>query len=133
MKTGEAIVKDTTSKQSLSEQHDSERNEEWSNSFQNELGMSAINGPPVISLALLLPTVLLNIPFLAVVFAARRRLQPRVVSMMVAGGYVAAGAWMLRKLEWYDVWRHGMPSVSYLVTGYVPYLLALGFIGWFVG
>ena len=95
--------------------------------------MSAIYGVAVFSLALLVPTVLLNIPLLAVVFAARRRLQPRVISVMVAGGFVAAGAWFIRKLEWYDVWRHGMPSPSYLLTGYLPYLLALGFIGWLVG
>ena len=95
--------------------------------------MSAIYGVAVFSLALLVPTVLLNIPLLAVVFAARRRLQPRVIRLTVAGGFVAAGAWCLRKLEWYDVWRHGMPSASYLLTGYVPYLLALGFIGWLVG
>src|SRR5688572_16499074 len=95
--------------------------------------MSAIYGVAVFSLALLLPTVLLNIPLLAVVFASRRRLQPRVIRLTVAGGYVAAGAWIIRKLEWYDVWRHGTPSVSFLLTSYLPYLLALGVIGWLVG
>jgi hypothetical protein len=96
--------------------------------------MSAIYGIAVFfSLGLLLPIVLLNVPLLAVVFAVRGRLQPRVISLMVAGGFVAAGAWRMYQMEWYDVWRHGMPSASYLLTGYLPYLLALGFIGWLVG
>src|SRR5688572_11273845 len=95
--------------------------------------MSAIYGVAVFSLALLVPTVLLNIPLLAVAFAARRRLQPRVISVMVSGGFVAVGGWCIRKLEWYDVWRHGMPAGSYLLTGYLSYLRALGCIGWLVG
>jgi hypothetical protein len=92
-----------------------------------------IYGIAVFSLGLFVATVLLNLPLLAVLFAAKRRLHPRVISLMAAGGFVVAGAWRMYQMEWYDSWRHGVPSASYLLTGYLPYLLAVGFIGWLVG
>jgi hypothetical protein len=36
-------------------------------------------------------------------------------------------------MEWFDVWRHGIPPVGYIITAYTPYTAALGFIGWFIG
>ena len=85
------------------------------------------------ALGLLLPTVLLNLPLLAVLFAARGRLHPRVIRLMVAGGFVAACAWRMYQMEWYDSWRYGTPDARYLLTSYLPYLLAVGLIGWSVG
>ena len=37
-----------------------------------------------------------------------------------------AGLWAV---EWFDVWRHGIPSLSYLLELYLPWLVAVGAVG----
>lgn len=81
----------------------------------------------------LVPTILLNAPLLGVVLIVRRRLNPSVICWLLACGFVAAGAWWIWKAEWFDVWRHGAPFISYMLTAYVPSLLLLGCAGWMIG
>ena len=95
--------------------------------------MASVYGITIFAFGLLVPTILLNAPLLAGLLAMRHRIQPRLASWLVASGFVAAGAWRMRQMEWYDSWRYGMPSLTYLATGYLPYLLALGFTGWLLG
>jgi len=95
--------------------------------------MRLIGGLIVFFVGILVPTVLLNVPLLGVILAARRRLSARVVSSLLACGFVTASAWSMWRIEWFDVWRHGMPSPIYLLTGYVPSLVAFGIIGWLIG
>jgi hypothetical protein len=77
--------------------------------------------------------ILLNTSLIAALFVLRRRLNTRLSSSAIAIGFVVAGAYWLWRLEWYDVWRHGIPSARYLLTGYVPYLCGLGIVGWLSG
>jgi len=42
-------------------------------------------------------------------------------------------AYMLWTMEWFDVWRHGVPPARYLLRAYLPLILALGSAGWLVG
>jgi hypothetical protein len=79
-------------------------------------------------LGLLIPTILANIPLLVICIIARHRLGPRGAASIVAIGFVAACAWWLR-----GAWREGVPSTAYLTLAYVPSLVAIGLIGWFVG
>ena len=72
-----------------------------------------------------------NAPLLAALWLVRRRIPAVAARVAVAVGFAAATAWLLWKMEWFDVWRHGTPSLSYL-TGYLPWLVAAGAIGWFV-
>jgi uncharacterized membrane protein len=72
-----------------------------------------------------------NAPLLAAMWLFRAR--PMISSAVVATGFAVATAYMLWKMEWFDVWRHGIPSASYLLGGYLPYIAGIGAIGWFSG
>jgi hypothetical protein len=79
-------------------------------------------------LALLVPTILLNVPLLVVCIMARHRLGPRRAAWLTAIGFVAAGAWWMR-----GAWRNGVPPTAYLAFVYLLNLAAIGWIGWFAG
>ena len=36
-------------------------------------------------------------------------------------------------MEWFDVWRHGVPPLGYMVQAFGPYTLAVAVVGWFIG
>ena len=36
------------------------------------------------------------------------------------------------KIEWFDLWRHEVPSASYLLLDYVPPLTIIGACGWWI-
>jgi hypothetical protein len=77
--------------------------------------------------------VVVNVPFLLIAFFLRKRLERRIIRAMLAVGFAFATAYLLWRMEWFDVWRHGIPPVGYIITAYTPYTAALGFIGWFIG
>ena len=56
--------------------------------------------------------------------AARRRLAPSVVRGLLAEGFAAAAIYMIWRIEWFDVWRHGVPPVGYMLTAFGPYSAA---------
>ena len=95
--------------------------------------MRVIGGLVIFFILALVPTILLNVPLLSVVFIARRRLDARLTSALLACGFVTASAWMIWQMEWFDVWRHGVPSTMYMLTAYVPSLAVSGLTGWLVG
>jgi len=61
---------------------------------------------------------------------AGRRLPPIAVKLLAAVAFMIGPAYVLWRLEWFDVWRHGVPSPSYLVTTFVPYLGVFAVLGW---
>jgi hypothetical protein len=71
----------------------------------------------------------------APVMIALRLFRVRVVisKAVVALGFAAVTAYMLWKMEWFDVWRHGVPPASYLLVYYAPYITVIGVTGWFLG
>ena len=73
-----------------------------------------------------------NAPLLAGVWLFRHRVPGTVARIMVALGFSAATGWLFWKMEWFDVWRHGIPSLSYLFGLYLPWLVAVGVVGWFL-
>jgi len=78
--------------------------------------------------------LVLNAPLLVLVFlGGRRRLHHQLGSAIVATGFGAATAYMIWRLEWFDVWRHGLPSTEYLLFGPAPWVLASGCAGWYLG
>jgi hypothetical protein len=76
----------------------------------------------------------LNLPLLLLlVLGLRRRLPRQVCAALVGVGFAAAAGYMLWRIEWFDVWRHGMPPIGYLISLYVPYLSVIGAIGYTIG
>ena len=88
---------------------------------------------PLVFLAILVPTFLMNLPLIVMAFLVRRRLQTRLISLLLACGFVVSGSFQMWRMEWYDVWRLELPSTAYLLTSYVPYLAAMGVTGWLIG
>ena len=74
-----------------------------------------------------------NAPLLAAALLLRRRIRRVAIAAALSVGFCAATSWWLWKMEWFDIWRHGFPPVSYLIRVYVPWLLAVGSVGWFIG
>jgi hypothetical protein len=54
---------------------------------------------------------------------------PRSGRSLIAASFGASAGYMLWRIEWFDIWRHGTPPLSYLV-GYVPYIGAFAAIRW---
>jgi hypothetical protein len=73
-----------------------------------------------------------NALLLAAIWLFRRRVPELAAKIATALTFCGATAWLLWKMEWFDVWRHGVPPVSYLITGYVPWLATVGTGGWFL-
>ena len=72
-------------------------------------------------------------PLALLLFLVRRWLPlwvPRVVLMV---GCVASTSYWLYRMEWFDVWRHGTPSVRYVIETHGPLAVVFAAIGWFLG
>ena len=79
---------------------------------------------------LLALSLLYNAPLIVVLWIARNRIAPSIARGLAALGFASATAYTLWRLEWFDVWRHGVPPLSYLVTTFVPYLGIFAVLGW---
>ena len=79
----------------------------------------------------LVPTLVLNIPVIAVCFIARRRLRQPLSAWLVASGFIAVPAWLMWRIQELDRGRNDIPPADYFVPGLT--LVALGWIGWFIG
>jgi hypothetical protein len=77
--------------------------------------------------------VLLSAPLLLVIFALRRWIPRTAARALLASSFAAAVAYQIWRMEWFDVWRHGFPGTSYLLTAFAPYMLVFGWLGWCVG
>ena len=77
--------------------------------------------------------VVLNAPVVALTFLFRRRLSPNSLRVIISVGFAAASAFMLWKFEWFDVWRHGIPPLTYLLLNYIPVVAVTAVIGWCIG
>jgi len=82
---------------------------------------------------LLATALAFNAPLLIAARLARKRLHPLVPKLTLATGFALVAAYMLWKMEWFDVWRHGVPSLTFMLKGYAPWIGALAVVGWFVG
>lgn len=80
----------------------------------------------------LVTAIVVNSPLILIGLLLRRRIDRRIVRPVLAFGFAASTAYWLWRMEWFDVWRHGVPSISYLI-GYLPYMVGFGLVGWFLG
>ena len=81
---------------------------------------------------LLAMSLFYNAPLIIVLWVARNRISPSMIRWLTAIGFASATGYTLWRLEWFDVWRHGMPAARYL-TFYIPYLIGAVAIGWLIG
>ena len=72
-----------------------------------------------------------NVPLIVLLGIARNRIDRRVIRALVACGFAVATMFTLWRLEWFDVWRQGVPGVTYLLF-YVPYVAGAAAIGWVI-
>ena len=91
--------------------------------------------PGILTLLVILTaaSIVLNAPLLVLLIVARRRMNPITTRVLMAIGFAAATAFFIWRMEWFDVYRHGMPSLTYMLTSIVPYALVLGLTGWLLG
>ncbi len=82
---------------------------------------------------LLAAALLFNAPLVLIVLAVRRRIAPGAARGLLAAGFAAAAIYMIWRMEWFDVWRHGVPSVGFMLTAYGPWLAVFASLGWLVG
>ena len=95
--------------------------------------MRMITGFLILYTFLLFTALLYNAPLLLLVLAARRRLAPSVARGLLTAGFAAAAIYMIWRIEWFDVWRHGVPPVGYMLTAFGPYSAAVAAAGWGLG
>lgn len=92
---------------------------------------------PAIALVFLLPMyvvgLVLNLPLLMALRVARHRVSPRAARWAAAIGMACWGEWMLFRMEWFDVWRHGAPGLGYWLTTLAPWGVAWAGAGAVVG
>ena len=77
--------------------------------------------------------IVLNSPLLVLLIVARHRMNPLTTRALVAIGFAVASAYFIWRMEWFDVYRHGIPSPFYMLTSIVPYTLIVGLTGWLLG
>jgi hypothetical protein len=81
---------------------------------------------------LLAMSLLYNAPLIVILWVAPDRIGPSIARCVAAIGFASGTGYALWRLEWFDVWRHGMPGVRYLMF-YIPYLGGAAAIGWGIG
>ena len=77
--------------------------------------------------------VVINVPLLTGLRLARHRVPLRAARWAAAIGFAAWGEWILFKMEWFDVWRHGVPGLSYWLFTLVPWGVAWASAGAVLG
>ncbi len=95
--------------------------------------MRLIGGLLTLYTFLLATALLFNAPLVLIVLAVRRRMAPGAARGLLAAGFAAAAIYMIWRMEWFDVWRHGIPSVGYMLTAFGPYTTAVAAAGWGLG
>ena len=63
----------------------------------------------------------------------RQRLGTRAVATIASAAFACAMAYSVWRVEWFDVYRHGIPSATYLLKSIVAYSVTSAIVGWVVG
>jgi hypothetical protein len=95
--------------------------------------MRWVLGPLPLLTFLLATALLVNTPVILALFIARRRLSRGAIRGIVAAGFAASTIYMIWRMEWFDVWRHGVPPLTYMIGAFLPYAAVLALAGWGLG
>jgi hypothetical protein len=74
---------------------------------------------------LFMAALVLGVPTLLLLWIARASIPPAVAKCVAAVAFAGGSAYTLWRMEWFDVWRQGPPTLSYVVPAYGPYLALL--------
>lgn len=77
--------------------------------------------------------LVVNAALIAALLFVRTRLDPRSSGLMLAAGFFAASVYVLWRMEWFDVWRHGIPPANYVLKSMGPYATPVALAGWLLG
>ncbi|HEX7087955.1 MAG TPA: hypothetical protein VF198_16465 [Vicinamibacterales bacterium] len=105
-------------------------------SFSPRIAGRVLIALPAIALmygAFLLAVLVFNLPVLALLWMLRRRVPLGAARAVAAAGFLIWGQWALYRMEAYDVWRHGVPAVSYWLTSLLPWAVGLCAAGAVIG
>lgn len=91
------------------------------------------NGAAMVLEYLLVMAFVYSAPVMLILWLVRRRINRRTGGALVAVAFAAATMYSLWRFDWFDVWRHGVPSAGFMLRTYLPWLIAYGLVGWFVG
>jgi hypothetical protein len=75
----------------------------------------------------------IGVAALALIWITGARLPALAAKLLAAVAFTIGPAYAMWRMEWFDVWRHGTPPLSYVVTAYMPYLACFAAVGWFAG
>ena len=75
---------------------------------------------------------LFSAPVLLMVVILRHRISRGVGRSLMAASFAASILYLQWRMDWFDIWRQGVPSLAYLVN-YVLYAVAFAAAGWFLG
>jgi hypothetical protein len=73
-----------------------------------------------------------NLPTLAALTLLAPRLPRTALRAVAAVSFLLTGEWIVYRIEWSDVWRHGVPPLGYWATVVVPFGLACAVAGFLV-
>jgi hypothetical protein len=76
-------------------------------------------------------SVVFSAPVILAIILGRHRINRTSGRTLLAISFACASAYMLWRVEWFDVWRHGTPPPSLLFI-YGCYSTVYGLIGWFL-
>lgn len=104
----------------------------WCMLLFTEIAMRWLAAVPFFSF-LLLTGFVYNAPLIVIVWLARNRLGRIASRCLIATGFAVSIGYWLWRVEWYDIWRHGVPAGHYLLSACAPYLAVAAAVGWLVG
>jgi hypothetical protein len=94
--------------------------------------LEAIVGYPAMGAMFLTAGLVVNSPWLLALRLARRWLSVGLGRSVVAIGLALWAVWTIYRVDWYDIWRHGVPGLWYWV-GFVPFALSFASAGAIIG
>jgi hypothetical protein len=92
--------------------------------------MPGTEGMPIL-VFLFFWSLVLSAPVILALVVGRRRINRAAGCALVAMSFAAASSYKIWQMEWFDVWRHGVPGASLLII-YGLYAAVYGAIGWFI-
>lgn len=92
---------------------------------------------PAAAILFLLPMyvvgLVVNLPLFTLLRLARQRVPLGAARSVAAIGMACWGEWRLFQMEWFDVWRHGVPGARYWMTTLLPWGVAWACAGAVIG
>ena len=81
----------------------------------------------------LVTAIVYTSPLAVVLWFIRGRMSRLAAILLMALAFATATAFSLWRVEWFDVWRHGTPSLSYMVKGYGAPVAIYAAVGGVIG